>query len=769
MSIIGLKTSIRYANRTTLLHGASAPRVSQPGTVSVRTVFLPPKKRTRDPSKKVVERKQRNKEDTTYTDQILAKQSKELELKIKEMQEFTMNLKAQIKKNKESEAEKQIKDISKPIEQDSGDVDVIYDEILGDSNDNLLLPDSKSNTDNVAVSLFDQPAKGIVLPQIMLNKIGDNVVHIVNKDKPNWDAIILDLAKNKGGLQGVVKKDIYQFMGQIAMGKISSGSLELLHEMLKENGIAFKNFAYDFFMKQYAQLGSLLMVESFYKQALADGVKPSKYMYSYLIKVYSKHKNLKKINQTLNLMHQNKVEPGLVIYSNVLNLCVNMKDSNQAQEIFQMMKFRSTQTKPDIQAYNSMILLATNDNDIYKALDLYRELEDAKLSPSLFTLNCLARCCSKNKEFFVHGWRFINEINERRLTPNVRTFEAMLRLAAKDGDLELARALYITIFKMRQDVRIPTAGHEALVYLLMAYRDYKIGYRPSMLDFPEGVAIRRNALNLVDFLGLHQDVDFDLTESREKNQSPPFLPLKTLIHPKQIIAESNAIWSFHLLSDPGNTLNLPNLITFLRIPIEHGDKQEFLRRFEELTYPSPEIKFSNLETAEEFKQSLEYEIEEDVEPESNELVQVEEDLPEAIKISKSLKLKMERSSEIYITYLSAGNRFRDLDICEKAWIERGNYRRVKKFKSLNSFDKARQDYRFAKEMVLTFTQMGLLEDAVKIVRSTKYQFGWKFYTLKPLYAALSEIGDDRSMIAIQDICNSRKGHDLPEMPKDHKH
>lgn len=779
MNISSGRVTIRYGCRSILPYQSF---LMVPSSTIVRTVFMMPKRSTK--SKKIKKKVEQKKP----VDTQLSRESLELELKIKEMQEFTQRLKQQLKKDKEDELAKKIKDIEKPVDEDSEDVDVIYGELTsGEDQEKPLLLGGESSSAG-AISLFDQPAKGISLPPSVLDRIGDTVINIVSKENPNWEPIITYLFNSEKRLAGISKKDTYQFLSQIAIGTLNAKSLQLIHEMLKDQGIKFKTPIYDFFMRHFAALGQTNLVEGFFNQALQDGIEPTSYMYSHLIKVYSRAKDLNKINHTLKMMQNNGVEAGLVIYTNILQLCVRLKDSKQANDIFQMMKFRSSQTKPDITTYNTMIFLSTKENDIYRALDLYRELLDEKLTPDLFTLNCLAICCSKNRDFFIQGWKFINEISERNLTPNHQTFQSMLRLAARDGDLELARALYMTIFRMRSD--ISTAGSEAFVYLLMAYRDYKFDKEPLISSIEEGIAIRTNALRLVDFLGLHQTIDDPRIENTE---NPPFLPIAKITHPYQISAESNALWSYHLLRDPENTMTLPNLVTYLRIPIEHNQKEEFLKRFEETTFASPEIKKeAEIEESEEGDKGPEYFGDDDLEamiqseldtveekesttndpeviieePDATELVETEVDsTPEAIKQSKSLHYKIERSSELYITYLSAGKRFRDIDICEKAWVERGQYRKTSGFRSLSKNERDFQDYRFAKEMVLAFVQLRLLEDAIRIVKSTENQFDWTFYVLKPLYMALSKIGDDQNMKIISSICNARKGQVLPGMLK----
>jgi len=751
ISILSKRTRVWCASRTGPLQNSKII----PNSISIRTAFILPRK------KPITSKKLQKKKKSSSGSQIessLAKEAKELEEKVKQMQEFMKDLKAQIKADQEKKIQETFKDIAKPVEEDAGDVEVIYDELLGDGSgekDQLLLGSSKESDNEKSISLFDQPARGINLPTSILSRIGDQVVNLVSKDNLNWDAVIEDLYYNKDGFIGIKKSnDSFKFLEEITVGKLSSKSLQLIQEMLVDAKIKNNSRVIDFFMKHYAALGSIQFVEAFYQQALQEGIKLNKYSYGHMIKVYTKNLNLAKINEVLRAMQINKVEPGLVIYTNVLQLCVKLKDSKQANDVFQMMKFRSKETQPDIKAYNAMLELSFKENDIYKSFDLYNELKDANIEPNLFTLNILARACSKKKDFLIQGWRYINEIHERKLTPGLETFETMLRLAARDGDLELARSLYMTIFRMKP--YSSTAGPTAFAFLLMAYRDYKIGKIPMMMSFDEGATIRKNALALADVLGVHQEISVDPTSENVKSQEPPLLPVSNLTRSKQIIAESSAIWAFNLLKDPDNTLNHMNLITYLRIPVEHGDKKEFIKRFEEHTYPNDEItKQASIETDEIMNNEIKFE--------SNTMK--DDNLPSAIQLYKSLRFKVERDSSLYLTQLSAGKRLGDVELCEKAWIERGKFRRTSAFKKLSKKEKDVNDYRFAKEMVLAFTELGLLDDAVRIVTSTENQFDWHFYVLKPLYVALQTIGDVNGTTTIKNICNTRKGQVLPEMEK----
>jgi pentatricopeptide repeat protein len=661
-------------------------------------------------------------------------ESKLLDEKIKELQELAHSVKTEIQKKKKEDVQMEVGDLDKVVDPDDEDVSMLFNELmLEDRHDQLSLP-----TGSAGALLFNEPAKGINLPQAVLTKIGDSVRNIVVKDSQNWDSLVADLYTQRDGFKGLLTGDVDRFFKEIPVGSLNQHSLEILNTMLKEVRPDYNSHHYDFFMKHYAELANDTKTQGLFDQAVQSGIVPSKFMYGHLIKAFSKTHNLERINLTLSKMFDNHIEPSLKVYTNVLKLCVDLQDQQQAHEIFQMMKFRSIKSKPDVEAYNTMLQLASRKRDIHKALDLYREMLDQGLEPTIFTFNTLIQTCSKNKDHLIQGYNFISEIHKRNLEPNVKTFESMLRLAASDGDLELARALFLTIFEKHGK---PTAGPEALNYLLMAYREFKPGHIPQISHHEDGAIIRRNTLRMVDFMGLYQrDVD-DIEIQMKRERYPPMLPLRNVTYSKHIIAESNAIWAFNMVNDP-RSLNVKLLISYLRIAVEHGDKKEFLRRYYQYTFPNEEIG----------KNELVLEQPDEDTPEKS-----SESSPPALSYLKQINFKVERNSEIYHTYLSAGKRFQDVDMCEQAWLERGRYRSTAEYQSLPKREKHRLDFKFAKEMVQSLTQLELYRDAVSVVKSSENQFPWDFYTLKPLYVALQQIGDDAGAREISAICGKGKG------------
>ena len=656
-----------------------------------------------------------------------------LDDKLRELQKLAQSVKQDIAQRKEEKIQ-QMMDLEHDTE--DADIDMLYNELMiegSKSNDTLQISDGQSNT---SVSLFDTPAKGINLPRPILDRLDDSVRNIVVKDRSNWNAVVSDLYTKKDGFKGLTAKDVGQFMSEIPAGSINVASVSMVDSMMKDASMDYTRHSYDFFMKHYAANGDAVKTQELF-DLYSKVHEPSLYMYGHLIKAYVANSNLPRINVALEKMFDKGIEPSLQIYTNVLQLCVALDDSKQADEVFQMMKFRSVKSKPDVHAYNKMIHLACKDRDIHRAFDLYHEMLSEKLKPDIFTYDTLIRSCSKTNDHIVDGYNFISKVYETGLELGVNTFQSMLRLAARDGDLELARALYLLIFEKRGE---PNA--ESLVYLMMAYRDFREGHVPQIFHHKDGSNMRRNVLRMVDFMGLHQtDVD-DIQLQRRREMYPPLLPLSNVRAPKHIIAESNAIWAWNIAKNR-TLLNSRTLIPYLRISVEHGDKDEFLRRWNQYTYACKEIGKDDVIIMEQQDDGS------NAEPNDNLS-------PPALSFVKQMNYSIERNSELYLTYLSAGKRFEDYSMCERAWIERGKYRSTTVYQSLPRRTKAQLDFNFAREMVLALTHLKLLQDAVHVVKSSEKQFPWSFYTLKPLYVACEEVGDYASAREISAICGKDK-------------
>ncbi|KAH3664403.1 hypothetical protein WICMUC_005788 [Wickerhamomyces mucosus] len=713
-----------------------------------------------------INRRRRRRRINVNQQHIQNQESKVLDDKIRELQKLAQNLKIQISTKKEKQVESEFKNLDKPITDD--ELDDIVSEILDAPKPNtLLLTDDihNNNNNNKGLKLFDEPARGIQFSKPIIERIGISIQNVLSNENLKWDNLIVDLYENKNGFDGLENKDVYQFLRQIPSNfKLSPSSIEKIEKMIenrKTSSAATINE--EILMNLYANVENVEKVESLYQSLLLNQKQLNPPVFSSLIKVYVKSKNLTKINEILLKMKELKLEPSLFNYTNILSLCVRLQDSKQAEQIFRMMKFRSLETRPDILAYNNMIQLQIKKKNVYKAIDYYQELLDEGLKPNTYTFNALALACSKDKKFISKGWYYISEINKRNLDPNLTTFETMLRLSARDGDLELARALYLKISEIKPDISNDqniTAGNESLNYLMMAYRDYKPNHKPQSILSKEISIIRRNTIQMVDFIGLHQNLIKDNGIIKKRENLPPFLPLKTIFMKDQIISEAKAIWSFNVVKNP-NCLTYNNLITFLRIFVEqNGDKHDFLQNFEQYTYPNKEVetqlKKKSVDNSIDTNEILRAELENyQVETQQESLVSIE-NLPPVLKYVKSFNHKIERESSLYYTLLSSGKRFNDFKICENAWKERGLYRKSSKYLSFPLKIRKELDFKFAIEMVNTLINFNQLDLAYNVVKSSEDSFPWNFYVLKPLYVALKDNGYYDLSQDLSNICDIRK-------------
>ncbi|KAH3679129.1 hypothetical protein WICPIJ_008737 [Wickerhamomyces pijperi] len=688
-------------------------------------------------------------------------QHKLLDAKIAETQELARSFKTKLLKKKENEViDQEFKDLDKPIDEE--ELEQIMSGVIEPPKASpQLLPLSEKDKQ---LKLFDSPARGIDINQQMLIKIGDSVQNIMNKDNLKWDVVIDDLYRNKDGFKGLTKTDVYQFLCQIPNNtKLPEQTISQLEQMLKDVSIGLTKEA-SIMMNFYANNAQISQMETMYHTLIAGGQPPAENILTLMIKGYVNAKDLKKVNEMLVEMQKQQYQPGLKTYTNILQLCVKLQAVKQGEQVFQMMKFHSLQTKPDILAYNNMIQLQVKNKDAYKAVDYYEELSDVGLTPNTYTFNALALACSKDKNFILKGWNYIEEISKRHLEPNLVTFQVMLRLAASDGDLELARALALKIDEilaenlsnqnLQESERIKK---ETLNYLMIAYRDFKPDHVPQSVLSKEISIIRRNTLRLADFTGLHQTIVNDSVIAKKRENLPPFLPLRNLYSQRQIVSEAHAIWNYSIIKTPG-CLNRANLITFLRVLVDQGaSKREFLQSFDQFTYANEEISkpaFTSL-----LNQGTIVESSKDSEVQIMSTVETTEPatttLPPVLRIVKErFGQKLERETQLYRTLLSAGKRYKDLEMCETAWVERGQYRNTEAFKSLPRHVQEKKNFEFAKEMVLSMTDLNELELAVKTVSSTRTLFPWNFYLLNPLYQKLKDNGFTELCQDISFICNT---------------
>lgn len=583
-----------------------------------RSVMIPSKSQVKMKRKRM---KQKSIDEFIINSDFSFKNSKELEFKLKQLTEFTKNLRQQIKvtddlvKKDKTYQEFQIDNGSR---NEDNDASLILNNLennhnIKPRNSPTVLP-TFTNKENLSSIILSSTTLDNLLPHEIVTRIGNNQLilrALIDKRHENWDIIIDELYKTTDKLNDISSLQLRKYL-LTKIKHISFGSIEKLDEMLLLH------------MNKDTTKYTLSMYECLFESL--GNLKPSENDFNYNEMIMNKMKNLlKRYDETklsnLNLFHMTQfvlnscikfasklksfdqmeyflskfnqeygIQPNKQNYTTVIQFYTKINASTQAWNTFATMKFLSQEHKPDLITYNSMLHLCNKEKDYAKAIDLYQEMKDFNIKPSVTTCALMAKILAttssdsivsegKSDSLRLLGWKYIHEIESNPelslQKQNVKqyykdTMISMMALAAYDGDVGLSRALYYKLtthkyyevisnykIKFGENVAIDykyiwtrVLNSELFNYLLLAYSKYNPKKLPLLLGYEEGSNLRRAILNSVDYLGRSQNMD-------NLEIKLPILPMMELNHISQILSESRALWKFNI--EFGGLFDLRNL------------------------------------------------------------------------------------------------------------------------------------------------------------------------------------------------------------------
>lgn len=775
--------------------------------------------------------------------------SNALEFKVRQLQEFTRNLREHIKdadsSNKKLDIQRDVSGINKEND-DKGAADLILNNLGSPSSSNLGNLASHENKDDLSSIIMSTESKEAsrLLPEVIRDRINDDsfiLASLLDKSHQNWNGIISKLYSSEARLNGISNQTLKKWLLSRA-NRLSYDNIENLDRMLLErvNGdiSKFSTPMYECLFFNLAKLSPPLIndaVASKMKQLLkrydqskelsAEASKMTQFILNSCIKYSNKMLSFDNMEFFLSKFKNDyKISPNRENYTTIIQFYTKLGVSKQAWDVFDTMKFLSKSCAPDVTTYNSVLHLCNKDKDYSRAIDLYQEMKDKNLEPSVETLNIMAKTLarassdpitSENKAESLRllGWKYIHlierESNERQYeTHFFYTLEAMMALAAYDGDVGLARALYFkyitqrykeVVNKWRGKIDRNKVWKHALNpqlfnYLLLAYSKYDAGTLPILLGYEKGITLRRNLMNSVDYSGR---TDYD----EEVKIKMPMLPVIDLNQPWQILSESRALWQFNL--EYGGLINIReapqgfspeklqemvlgsatleefkftlmhevskwkatlinhsilnpvSLTTFLTIPIRLCDKREFLLRLKEFSFQQQELDALVKQTYEGFlqlegkKESIAANTEVKGASLWNENIQYN------MGYFSSLKHKILANCTIYELMMKAAAAFDDNNLATKAWRDRGEFRKTLSFQKLDEKEKAKRDSQFAFLMVRFFASQKMFTDALGIIISSQKFIDWKYSMVKSLHQGLIEIEDEKSARILLEIVNKK--------------
>ncbi|QLQ79826.1 hypothetical protein HG537_0C04750 [Torulaspora globosa] len=754
--------------------------------------------------------------------------SKALQFKLKQLQELTRNLREQIKKSDWKNKDDTIRSI------DNEDSKTVFNELTSSRK-----ADSLPSGNLSSIIMATEPKR--LMPGGLRERINDDqfvMGCLIDRSHRDWNGIVSRLHSCELKLKDIPMTELKTWLLP-RVKRLSYENIEKLDQMLLErvNGdsIKYTTPMYECIFQNLASLkpaqyGDIVtkkmrkMLERYDNSREVAECQMTQFILNACISYSSKLQSFEDMNFFLaKFKNDYGITPNKENYTTIIQFYTKMGLKKQAWDAFDTMKFLSKTHEPDVVTYNSVLHLCNVDRDYARAIDLYQEMIDRNVEPTAQTLSILAKTLarasadpvtSENKaeSLRLMGWKYIHEIDDKYRTnhkemPFYYTLEAMMAMAAYDGDLGLTRALYYKYTTQKYN-QLKTKGlgklnerkiwqyaldPQLFNYLLLAYSKYDNGALPLLMGYEKGIKLRRNIMNSVDYYGRQDGLN-------EIGARLPMLPIMEMTEPWQILSESRALWQFNLeyggvydlRKDPSdlseealkelcskaksledfrinliqmiarwktNTVNYSafnpiSLNSFLTIPIKMKDKKEFLLRLNNFCFQQHE--FDSV-VKQIYDNSLAIQASDQASQDNTE-TQValnQSNLSHALSYIASMRHKLSTNCATYELMLKAAIAFGDVEISIKAWKDRGKFRKTAAFTSLSNEEKTRRDSDFAALMVSFFAKQGMFTDALAIVMTSQRYINWTFSMVKALYTGLLKIEDMRSAEILLEIVNKK--------------
>lgn len=198
-----------------------------------------------------------------------------------------------------------------------------------------------------------------------------------------------------------------------------------------------------------------------------DRVKPNYYIYELLIIECGRSGYTKKAFQLYNRMKKRGLQVTGPIYAALFNACANSIHPVEALKLAENLRKIIIQNgyAPNEIVYNAMIKAFGRCGDLQTAFELVDEMKERKLRLKIDTMNHLLQvCCSDKQLGFRHALLVWHKIYQKRMKPNVYSFNLMLRCSrdCEIGDVGEMKRVIAVILRVSQAtaIKFKSKGNE---------------------------------------------------------------------------------------------------------------------------------------------------------------------------------------------------------------------------------------------------------------------------------------------------------------------
>lgn len=136
----------------------------------------------------------------------------------------------------------------------------------------------------------------------------------------------------------------------------------------------------------------------------------------------------------------NGLQPSVIIFTTLVKGCIRDNDLERAWKVFNHM--RVWHCEPDEVLMNLMIHACALNSEAERAMNLYEEMKQVNIRPTHVTFNSLLFACARRKDFYGKAWDLLKEMKVLGYIPDYRTFDMLLAVAGKGGDISTAELVF---------------------------------------------------------------------------------------------------------------------------------------------------------------------------------------------------------------------------------------------------------------------------------------------------------------------------------------
>jgi pentatricopeptide repeat protein len=163
-------------------------------------------------------------------------------------------------------------------------------------------------------------------------------------------------------------------------------------KLSKAKGIKPDEILYNCILDTCVKYNRMEQAESVYGDMSHAGVNPSKITYAIMIRGYGNDYHLEKAFEVFNEMKLNGVPPNEIIYGCLLNACVKCSRIEKACEVFDEIQLNNIEM--NLVLYTTLIKGYTRTKNFQKAFEIYeRLLNDKSVTANIITFNAILDCC----------------------------------------------------------------------------------------------------------------------------------------------------------------------------------------------------------------------------------------------------------------------------------------------------------------------------------------------------------------------------------------